>query len=242
MSRILVTGSADGLGRSAAEALLDVGHDVVVHARSERRARDLADLVDRGAQAVVGDLGDRDAVRDLGVELAAGPALDVVVHNAGVLRGTPVVPVNVVAPYLLTAALASPTRLVYLSSSMHLSGRPDLADVDWDGAAAGDYSTSKLLVTALAAAVARLRPEVVTSAVDPGWVPTKMGGPGASDDLVQGHETQVWLAGSDDAAALETGGYWYHRRRREPHAAVRDEVYQDRLLATLAEQTGVELH
>ncbi|MGW0186316.1 SDR family NAD(P)-dependent oxidoreductase [Streptomyces sp. NPDC003362] len=241
MSRIMVTGSADGLGRAAADALLSAGHEVVVHARSEERAAGLRSLVDRGADIVVGDFTDRDAVRRIAAELNAGAPLDAVVHNAGVWSGPAVMPVNVIAPYLLTALVRGPRRLVYLSSGSHFSGRPSLAGVDWRGRTAGSYADSKLFVTTLAAAVARLRPGVLSNAVDPGWVPTKMGGPNAPDDLELGHQTQEWLASSDEPEALTTGGYWYHRERSQPHRSVHDEEFQDRLLRTLAEETGVAL-
>lgn len=241
MSRVLVTGSTDGLGRAAADSLVSAGHDVVVHARNEERAADLDTLVGRGAGLVVGDFTDRDAVRRIAAELNDAEPLDAVVHNAGVWSGRPVMPVNVVAPYLLTALLRGPRRLVYLSSGSHFDGRPSLKGVDWRGTSAGSYSDSKLFVTALAAAVARLRPDVLSNAVDPGWVPTRMGGPGAPDDLELGHRTQEWLATSDDPEALTTGGYWYHRRRQQPHRAVHDEAFQDRLLQALAEETDTEL-
>jgi NAD(P)-dependent dehydrogenase (short-subunit alcohol dehydrogenase family) len=241
VSRILVTGSADGLGRAAADSLLSAGHDVVVHARNQERAAALDALVDRGAGIVVGDFTDRDAVRRIAAELSDAEPLDAVIHNAGVWSGRPVMPVNIIAPYLLTALLRGPRRLVYLSSGSHFDGRPSLSGVDWRGERAGSYADSKLFVTALAAAVARLRPDVLSNAVDPGWVPTKMGGPGAPDDLELGHRTQEWLATSDDSEALTTGGYWYHRRRQQPHRAVHDEAFQDRLLRTLAEETGTEL-
>ncbi|MHA6690880.1 hypothetical protein [Devosia sp. A449] len=47
------------------------------------------------------------------------------------------------------------------------------------------------MVAALALAVARLRPDIFSNAVDPDWVPTRMGGQGAPDDLEQGATTQV---------------------------------------------------
>ncbi|MFF1542667.1 SDR family NAD(P)-dependent oxidoreductase [Streptomyces sp. NPDC058291] len=241
MSRILVTGSADGLGRAAAAALMSAGHDVVVHARNPDRAQALEALVDRGAGLVIGDFTDRDSVRRIAAELDDAAPLDAVIHNAGVWSGRPVMPVNVIAPYLLTALLPGPRRLVYLSSGSHYSGHPSLKGIDWRGSSAGSYSDSKLFVTTLAAAVARLRPGVLSNAVDPGWVPTKMGGPGAPDDLELGHRTQVWLATSDEPEALTTGGYWYHRERQQPHRAVHDEAFQDRLVETLAEETGAEL-
>ncbi|MEU2289150.1 SDR family NAD(P)-dependent oxidoreductase [Streptomyces sp. NPDC013178] len=241
MTRILVTGSADGLGRAAADSLLSAGHDVVVHARNRERAAGLAALVDRGAHLVVGDFTERDAVRRIAAELNDAQPLDAVIHNAGVWSGPAVMPVNIIAPYLLTALLRGPRRLVYVSSGSHFSGRDSLAGVDWLGRSPGSYSDSKLFVTTLAAAVARLRPGVLSNAVDPGWVPTKMGGPGAPDDLELGHRTQEWLASSDDPEALTTGGYWYHRRRLQPHRAVHDEAFQDRLLRTLGEETGAAL-
>ncbi|WP_329073911.1 SDR family NAD(P)-dependent oxidoreductase [Streptomyces niveus] len=241
MSRLLVTGSADGLGRAAADALLSAGHDVVVHARNRERAAALSALVSRRAHLVVADFANPDAVRYLAAGLNDAEPIDAVIHNAGVWSGRAVIPVNVVAPYLLTALLPGPRRMVYLSSSSHLSGRPSLAGVNWRGASAGSYADSKLFVTTLAAAVARLRPEVLSNAVDPGWVPTRMGGPDAPDDLELGHRTQEWLAVSEEPEARTTGGYWYHRRMQRPHPAVDDEAFQDRLLQALAEETGVTL-
>ena len=239
--RILVTGSADGLGRAAADSLLSGGHDVVVHARNEDRAVSLAAFVDRGADIVVGDFTDRDAVRRIAAELNGRDPLDAVIHNAGVWRGRAVMPVNVIAPYLLTALLDGPRRNVYLSSGSHFGGRPSLAGIDWQGRAPGSYADSKLFITTLAAAVARLRPELISNAVDPGWVPTKMGGPGAPDDLDLGHQTQEWLAASDEPQALTSGGYWYHQQRRQPHRAVHDHTFQEQLLETLAGETGTRL-
>jgi NAD(P)-dependent dehydrogenase (short-subunit alcohol dehydrogenase family) len=131
--------------------------------------------------------------------------------------------------------------LVYLSSSSHYGGRPSVEGVDWGGQRPGSYEDSKLFVTALMAAVARLRPGVLSNAVDPGWVPTRMGGHGAPDDLDLGHQTQEWLAVSDDREALTTGGYWYHAARRQPHRSVHDQSFQDRLLQALAEETATSL-
>ena len=241
MSRVLVTGSADGLGRTAAQSLLGSGHDVVVHARNDTRAEALGPLLEAGASLVVGDFADRDQVRGIVCQLEGVPPLDAVIHNAGVYRGPGVIPVNVVAPYLLTALLPRPHRLVWLSSGSHFGGHASLDGVDWDGRRTGSYSDSKLYVTTLAAAVARLWPDVPSNAVDPGWVPTRMGGPGAPDDLELGHVTQVWLATSDDADARATGGYWFHQRRRDPHPAVHDTAFQGCLLAALAEQTGATM-
>jgi NAD(P)-dependent dehydrogenase (short-subunit alcohol dehydrogenase family) len=242
VKRVGITGSADGLGLAAARALLDGGHGVVVHARSPDRLTVLGELLDRGAEAVVGDLSDLEQTRELAVQVNRLGRMDAVIHNAGVMRGPHVLPVNVVAPYLLTALIQRPQRVVYLSSGMHRSGRATLAGIDWGGRReTGSYSDSKLFVTALAMAVARLWPDVLSNAVDPGWVPTKMGGAGAPDDLRLGHLTQEWLATSDEPEALTSGGYWYHGSRREAHDAAGDVQFQDELLDSLASFTATSL-
>jgi NAD(P)-dependent dehydrogenase (short-subunit alcohol dehydrogenase family) len=242
MPRILITGSADGLGRAAAETLLGDGHLVIVHARSAERLPAVETLVGRGASAVVGDLSSADQTRSVADQVNRLGPVDAVIHNAGVLHGPHILPVNVVAPYLLTALIERPPRLVYLSSDMHEGGQPAIDGLDWSGRrATASYSDTKLLATTLAMAVARLWPDVYSNAVDPGWVPTKMGGPGATDDLRLGHLTQEWLATSDDPEARTSGGYWYHQRRRKPHPAALDPRFQDELLAALARFTGTPL-
>src|SRR3954447_9345045 len=191
MARVFITGSADGLGRATAQTLLDQGHEIVVHARSQDRLAAAHDLLDRGASAVAGDLSDLAQTRAVANQVNRLGPMDAVIHNAGVVSGPHVLPVNVVAPYLLTALIDRPQRLVYLSSGMHHGGRANLAGVDWGGRRSrGSYSDSKLFVTTLAAAVARIWRDVLSNAVDPGWVPTKMGGPGAPDDLRLGHLTR----------------------------------------------------
>ena len=133
---------------------------------------------------------------------------------------------------------------IYLSSGLHHAGAGSLRDIDWTSRswnAARAYSESKLQVTALALTLARAWPEVLSNAVDPGWVPTKMGGPNATGDLQMGYLTQTWLAVSTDAAAPVSGGYWYHRRRQAPAPQARDPAFQDQLMDRLAALTGVEL-
>lgn len=254
MSRIFITGSTDGLGLAAARALLSEGHEVVLHARSSKRAAAFADLTPRSGGIVIGDLSSAVETRALAEQVNELGRMDAVIHNAGIYqepaRGqTPeghakVLAVNTLAPYLLTALMQRPDRLIYLSSGMHRSGSASLRDIDWlerRWEPSTAYSESKLYLTALAFAVARHWPAVLSNAVDPGWVPTKMGGAGAPDDLTLGHQTQAWLAASNDAAARATGGYWYHRKQQKPAAAALDPDFQDRLIAKLAELTGATL-
>ena len=237
--RILITGSTDGLGRAGAASLLDVGHEVVVHARSPQRLAVVAELTSLGAEAIVGDLARPDEVASLAEDVSRFGPIDAVIHNAGIIDGPDVLPANVIAPYLLTA-LVPAARVIYLSSGMHRGGRAELTGIEQPGESVS-YSDSKLLVTALMAAVARRRPDVISHAVDPGWVPTKMGGPSATDDLALGHVTQAWLAATDDPAARDSGGYWRHQRIEEPHPTVQDEQFQDELCAALERPTGVSL-
>jgi NAD(P)-dependent dehydrogenase (short-subunit alcohol dehydrogenase family) len=239
VAHVFITGSADGLGRLAAQTLLDNGHEVVVHVRNRLTA--VRDLVDRGAAAVVGDISDPEQTHGVARDVNGLGRMDAVIHNAGVYTGSQVMPVNIVAPYLLTALIDRPQRLIYLSSGAHRSGRANLDGIDWSGRTTGSYADSKLFVTTLAAAVARLWPNVFSNAIDPGWVPTRMGGPGAPDDLRLGHLTQEWLATSEDPEARTSGGYWYHQRRIEPHAAVHNRRFQDQLLDDLARFTATPL-
>jgi NAD(P)-dependent dehydrogenase (short-subunit alcohol dehydrogenase family) len=251
MSRILITGSAQGLGRSTATTLLADGHQVVVHARDTSRAATLTDLVGRGAAVVVGDLASAPQTRHLADQVNQLGRMDVVIHNAGVYgdrdrhpspEGHPrTLAVNTLAPYLLTGLIETPHRLIYLSSDMHVSGDDSLHDLDWTTRrwnSTQAYCDSKLFVTALALAIARRWPEVISHAVDPGWVPTRMGGPSASDDLDEGHLTQTWLATSDDPHATRSGQLWHHHRPAPVAAAARSIDFQDRLFARLAELTG----
>lgn len=254
MSRVFITGSTDGLGLAAARTLMADGHDVVLHARSSERAAVLAELVERSAGIVTGDLSSASETRAVAEQVNKLGRMDAVIHNAGIYqersRGpTPdghakILAVNTLAPYMLTALIERPQRLIYLSSGMHKGVSGALHDIDWlerrwDTTAA--YSESKLYVTALALAVARHWPHVLSSAVDPGWVPTKMGGPGAPDDLTEGHRTQAWLAVSDDPAAKVSGRYWHHRKQQKPAAEAMDTDFQDQLMGKLMDMTGVSI-
>jgi NAD(P)-dependent dehydrogenase (short-subunit alcohol dehydrogenase family) len=254
VARIFITGSAQGLGRAAATTLVDEGHHVVVHARDRQRAETLADLTRLGAAVVVGDLASQQQTRSLADQVNQLGRMDAIIHNAGVYGDTErhpgpeghprVLAVNTLAPYLLTGLIEPPARLIYLTSDMHLSGDDSLHDLDWtarrwNGTQA--YCDSKLFDTALAFAIARRWRTVISNAVDPGWVPTRMGGPGAPDDLERGYLTQTWLAVSDAPEATRSGEVWHHHRTARAPTAAHDIDFQDRLLNQLAQLTGLEL-
>jgi NAD(P)-dependent dehydrogenase (short-subunit alcohol dehydrogenase family) len=253
MARVLVTGSADGLGRMAAEHLVAAGHEVVLHARNEERAAVARTKVPGAQHVVIGDLSSIEETRGVASQVNRLGTLDAVIHNAGVgyresrrnptVDGLPrVFAVNSLAPYILTALITKPRRLVYISSGMHYGADPGLEDLTWtkrpwNGSRA--YAESKLHDVILAFAVARKWPDVLSNALEPGWVPTKMGGPGAPDDLDAGSRTQVWLATSDDPAAKVTGRYFYHQQLRKPNPAAQDISIQDHFLTECARLSGV---
>jgi NAD(P)-dependent dehydrogenase (short-subunit alcohol dehydrogenase family) len=252
MARVFITGSADGLGKMAAELLIVQGHRVVLHARSDARAKQAAATIPDSEATVIGDLGSIAQTKALADRVNALGAFDAIIHNAGVGYREPkrmtednlphVFAINTLAPYILSALIKVPKRLVYLSSGMHHGAGTDLDDLTWskrrwNGSEA--YAESKFHDVLLALAMARKFPKILSNALEPGWVPTKMGGPGAPDDLDQGHRTQAWLATSDDTAALVSGQYFFHQRPRAPNPAAKDVHKQDALLDQCARISGI---
>lgn len=239
----------------AAQLLVEQGHTVVLHARHEQRGKEALAAVPGAEAVVIGDIASIGQTRSVAEQVNALGSFDAVIHNAGVgyresrriatEDGLPhVFAVNTLAPYILTALIRKPKRLVYLSSGLHQSGDGSLKDLAWEqrpwrGQQA--YSDTKLHDVLLAFAVARLWPDVFSNALEPGWVATKMGGPGAPDDLDAGRRTQVWLAVSDDAAAKVTGRYFYHMRLREPNPVARNIEKQEQLLEACRKFSGIEL-
>jgi NAD(P)-dependent dehydrogenase (short-subunit alcohol dehydrogenase family) len=255
MARVLITGSADGLGLMAARLLAGQGHSVTLHARNAQRAADARSALPAAQEVVIGDLAAIAAIRGVAQQANALGRYDAVIHNAGVGYREPrriatvdglahVFAVNVMAPYLLTALIHRPRRLVYLSSGMHRGGDPSLHDLQWsarrwNGSQA--YADSKLLDVVLAFAVARRWPDVFSNALEPGWVATKMGGAGAPDDLMLAPVTQAWLAVSDEPESTVTGSYFRYQRRQATHPAARSPAVQDELLNACAAMTGTVL-
>ncbi|WP_420118499.1 SDR family NAD(P)-dependent oxidoreductase [Micromonospora sp.] len=254
MGTMVVTGSVDGIGRRTAAQLVAAGHRVVLHARDEQRAAVAKAAVPDAAGIVVGDLGSLEETTALARSLAAFGRYDAIVHNAGIARLDAVereltgdglestFQVNVLAPYLLTALLPPPGRLVFVSSAMAADGVADLGDLRYDtrpfdGVEA--YCTSKLLDLALAVAVARRWPATLSNALDPGWVRTRMGGAAAPTSPDDAARAQVRLAVGTEPDVLVSGRYVSARDWRPSPSRVAG-LGED-LLAHCAQLTGVSL-
>ena len=255
MSRIFITGSAQGIGAECARQLIALGHDVVLHARNDDRVPDAIVANPGAAACVVGDLASMESTLHLaGLANATGP-FDIVIHNAGIGGGGDsrhetvdgmerIFHTNVVGPYLLTALMPVSPRMIYLTSGLESAGRwtpTDLQwrDREWDGMQA--YSDSKLHDSMLSFEIAERHPESIVNVVDPGWIKTKLGGPDAWDPVEDGAETQVWLATSDDDLATASGRYVKRREVHKPNPVVNDKEARAQLIAELERLTGVPL-
>jgi len=252
--RVFITGSSTGLGQMTAALLVEQGHSVVLHGRSTARAQDALNAVPGAIAALHGDFESMEQIRDLARQANGLGSFDAIIHNAGLgdeetkrvltVDGLPrLFSINVLAPYMLTALIQPPQRLIYISSSMQMSADGDSALDDplwerrrWNGSSA--YSESKLLLSMLAFNVAQSPRKILCNTVDPGWVPTRMGGPGASDDLYQGHLTQAWLAVSDAPSALGTGNTFYHMKKKTTNPDANDVGKQRRLIELCGHLSG----
>lgn len=255
MSRIFITGSAQGIGAECARQLIAMGHEVVLHGRTETRARDALATLPDALGAVAGDLASLAGARAVAEQATALGPFDAIIHNAGIGGGVAartltedglelIFATNVVGPYVVTALMPVSPRMVYLTSGLEADGawRPD--DLQWESrewSGMQAYSDSKLHDAMLAFELADRHPDSSVNTVDPGWIKTRMGGPNAWDPVEDGAETQVWLVTSDDKAAKRTGRYLKRREELEPNPAVRDAAARAALVAELERLTGLTL-
>jgi NAD(P)-dependent dehydrogenase (short-subunit alcohol dehydrogenase family) len=235
MARVFITGSADGLGQLAAKSLINQGHHVVLHARNAQRGKQALDNNPGAANVLIADLSNIDETKELAANVNALGNFDAVIHNAGVYQVSNelIFSVNTLAPYILTCLIQKPKRIIYVSSGMHLQGSANMGKNSYS------YSDSKLHNLILSMTVSRHWADVYSNAVDPGWVPTKMGGHGAPDNLEEGYQTQVWLAVSNDKEARVSGRYFHHKREDHYLPVANDAKVQEKFLAMCEQVTGV---
>ncbi len=226
---------------------------MVLHARNEERAKQAMSKVPGAEKVLTADLSGIEETKKLAEQVNKMGSFDAIIHNAGILNvpqngkskdGIPLLfAVNTLAPYILTALINRPKRLVYLSSSMHRGGdaQENQLNAILHGKKSPSYSDTKLHDLILAMAVARKWPEVISNAVDPGWVPTKMGGSSAPDSLEKGYETQAWLATSQEAEALKSGRLLFHKKELNFNKQAAQQAIQEKLLSICEKLSQVSL-
>jgi NAD(P)-dependent dehydrogenase (short-subunit alcohol dehydrogenase family) len=163
---ILLTGATDGIGFETAKMLINEGHDLLIHGRSESKLNKVADILATLSNSSVihtyiADLSNIEAVKDFADNIKQNhKKIDVLINNAGVFKvNTPISSngldvrfiVNTISPYILTKQLASvlgkSSRVINLSSAAQapvsiqaLLGNDKLTDME-------AYSQSKLAIT-----------------------------------------------------------------------------------------------
>jgi NAD(P)-dependent dehydrogenase (short-subunit alcohol dehydrogenase family) len=216
----LVTGGNRGIGLEVCRQLAAAGHHVVLTARDPARAAVAAEAL--GVRAEQLDVTDPDSVTACAQRLAAaGVGVDVLVNNAGVYPGTPVLlareaelteafQINALGVWRTCRAFVPLMRdrgwgrvVAVSTASAQMGGSPP--------AAAAWSKTALNALTRIVAAEAG--PRVLVNAADPGWVATGLGGSDAPTSPAEGADTVVWLATLPDGGP--TGGFW-HRRQRIP--------------------------
>lgn len=254
MARIFVTGSSDGIGQAGAKLLSEQGHKVFLHARNEKRAKDAQAAVPKAEGVIIGDLSTIEGSKALAAEANKSGTFDVVIHNAGLgprngdnktadgFQST--FAVNSLAPYILTALMQKPKRLLYLSSSLHSGGSDDLDDITWSKRrfqSMQAYSDSKLHDILLANAVARYWPDVQSCSMDPGWINTKMGGSGAPGRVSSpGKALADFAEGKSDIVGNKTGVYFNPSGARSPHKGATSSAKQDEFIGICEQLSGVK--
>ncbi|HTC96068.1 MAG TPA: SDR family oxidoreductase [Terriglobales bacterium] len=113
---ILITGGGSGIGRALAEAFHAEGNQVIIAGR-RKKLLDETVAANPGMKSAVLDIGNGNAIRSFAEQLKAGyPALNVVIHNAGIMNveslqsgavaeAEAIVETNLLGPIRLTAAL-----------------------------------------------------------------------------------------------------------------------------------------
>jgi len=202
----IVTGGATGLGRQMADALAELGADVVLCGRNERRCDSAADEMSRmhGVRCLGMrcDVTNPDDVGEMvAATLAALGRIDILVNNAGTAWGGPpettplhgwqkVVDVNLTGTFLCAQAVGKVMigqhsgKIVNVASITGLRGSPpEVLD-------AIAYSSTKGAVIAFTRDLAAkwARHGIGVNAIAPGWFPSDLSRPvleRAGDRLIE---------------------------------------------------------
>jgi short-subunit dehydrogenase len=234
--KIFITGSSDGLGLRCAIELMAMGHDVVLHARDEKKAKKIKDNIDSKCKVLIADLEKIDETKELANSINNLGKFDTIIHNAGVYQASneTILKVNIIAPYILTKLIKPPNRLIYIGSNMHPKGVIDIDNLSIDRGI--DYSTSKLYLLILALHMRKEAPNISVSTIDPGWVATKMANYNAPDSIEDGTSTQIWLTNSEKS---ENSPYYYHHKKMSYSPKADSITLQEQLVNKLYSITKV---
>lgn len=271
--RVVVTGATSGLGLVAARELASLGAAVVLVGRNaskaEKAQRELETATgNKNISIELADLSLMSETAALAQRLVAGPPIDVLINNAGVLVGERTetaegieltLATNLLSHYLLTEMLvptmSDGSRIINVSSGGMYSQRIRPRDIQFElgeytGTAA--YARTKrgqVIMTEIWADELAGR-GITVSAMHPGWSDT----PGVSDSLPtfskvigpllrspeEGADTMVWLAATDEP--VSSGKFWLDRTPRTTHMSNKTkERPEDRtaLVAALKELSGL---
>lgn len=220
----LVTGANRGLGFAIAHKLAELGNSVYLGSRDMKAGEEAAaSLRQKGLDVV-----------PLQVDLASGASLDsaigsigksgrsvdVLVNNAGILHERPLLDLSdEEISDSIAAHITGPIRLVRaIAPSMAARGYGRIVNVSsgWGSFAEGlggpgAYGITKAALNALTVRLAEELPaSIKINAMCPGWVRTRMGGPGATRSPEAASDTAIWLATLPDSGP--SGGFFRDRK------------------------------
>ncbi len=263
----LVTGANSGIGLATATQLARLGAHVVMVCRDAARGEAARDQIrqrtgNHQVDLLQADLADLSQVRRVAEDYQARyPRLDVLIHNAGLMKKRREVSadghelqlaVHFLAPFLLTHGLlgsleaAGRARVIAVASIAHRLGSLDFEDLHarqqygmWR-----HYGASKLAMIVFTYQLARrvaatgitancLHPGIIGSNIEsiPRWVVPLLTTP------EKGARTSVYLASSAEVDQV-TGHYFSACKPRESSPASHDPVLARRLWQIGEELTG----
>ena len=221
---VLVTGGNRGIGQAVVRKLAELGHSVLLGSRDSKAGEAAAEPLRRAGLDVVPlqlDLAAAASVDAAVKEMAkSGRSVDVLVNNAGVLHEKPLLDLtDAEVAESVAVHVTGPLRLVRsLAPGMAARGYGRIVNVSsgWGSFAEGlggpgAYGVTKAALNALTVRLSKELPaSLKVNAMCPGWVRTRMGGPGAERSPDEGADTAVWLATLPDDGP--TGGFFRDRK------------------------------
>jgi NAD(P)-dependent dehydrogenase (short-subunit alcohol dehydrogenase family) len=219
MSTIVITGAGRGIGRELARASLAKGHTVYGSVRSEADAARLRQELGDALMPLVFDVTDRPAIARA-VAAIASP-VDILINNAGIIGPPPerqspltmdfdafaeTLAINTIAPLAIAQAFLPALRRSEQGRILTISSQ-----MSWMGYRKADqiaYRASKSAVNKVMQGLATaLEPEnIPVILINPGWVRTDMGGPGA--DLDAADVAKGILAVAENLTLPQTGRFF----------------------------------